>query len=67
MSIAGIGHFTGTQGLLRLLYGIFRGETAKLFCAGFDTKTMECVAAPPWNYRTDRFCFCSEACFGRNR
>ena len=39
-SIAGIGNFTGAQGLLRLLYGLFRGKTELLFCADFDTDTM---------------------------
>eukprot|EP01051_Picozoa_sp_SAG22_P026828 SAG22_NODE_8673_length_637_cov_1.633829_1_plen_88_part_10 len=41
MRLAGIKDFTGPQGLLRLLFGIFRGDTHKLFCADFDRATMQ--------------------------
>ena len=39
--LPGIGNFTGAQGLLRMLYGVFRGDTTKLFSKDFDQNSMK--------------------------
>ena len=39
--LPGIGNFTGAQGLLRMLYGVFRGDTTKLFNKDFDQNSMK--------------------------